>query len=200
MIGCLAGRLAAFPAEACREDDPDRVDQRRGDDLDEPRERRAGRRVDPADGEHDAGQREPERSPRPGSGEPLAHEQREDGHDRRVDVDDQGSERRRDRLDAGVVRRRVADVEHAERDGGRDLATGESAQCRAAGGRREEPCPRKGGADEEPPGEERQPGDACRIDRFGEQRARAERTGGHAHERDPQRTAVHRRRLAAVTW
>ena len=132
-VGLVADGPASLAGQPRREHDPDRVDEDRRDDEDQPGYRR---RV--------VGSMPPIVSATPTSAIPsAAHARRPSsrwptrsvthGHHRRIREDDQAGQCRRDGLERGVVRAGVADVQDAEAEADEDRAPVEVAQARAAG-------------------------------------------------------------------
>ena len=133
--GRIGDRLAPLARDPRREDDPDRVDEARREREGEAADRRRVVRVDAADGQHDPDERDAERDPRPPPCSRCAEPDRQDGHDRRVEVDDERGQRRRDRLERRVVRPGVADVQDTEHEAGDDRSAVPAIGAPAAGSR-----------------------------------------------------------------
>ena len=176
--------VASLPRHPRGQDDPDRVEDGGGEDQQQALTRDVGARRDAPEGQHHAEDGDPERAPRPTPLEGTAEPQREHGHDRRVEVDDQRGEPERHGLEPRVVGGGVGDVEHAEADRPQQRPPREPSQRPSRRRVERQHDPRHPAADGEPPRHERQPVDAGRVDGLREQAARAERDGADDDERD----------------
>jgi hypothetical protein len=195
------GSNGAAPARRRRQPAPSTIqtgDERRSRHEEQPRNRRDDPRIDRSDGDDDADEGETERTPGSSPLQAPPESQRQDRHDRRVDVHDQSGERGRDGFEPGEVGRRVAGVEDAKGDGHRDRPPVERADGAAAPGGRQDPGPRQCRPDREAPGHEGQPVDPGRVDRFRKERPRPEGEGRDHRQDDTEgERSGHRGRLAA---
>ena len=87
--------LAPLPRQPRGQDDPHGVDEARGEREEQAGYGRAFVRIDAADGEDHAAQRDPQGDPGPAPAQAMAEPERQHGDDRRVEVHDERGQRGR---------------------------------------------------------------------------------------------------------
>ncbi len=181
-------RALALPGDTRGEQDVAAVDDGRGDRQDDPKRVHAG--LDPADHARGSCGGDPKGQPCPSSLERSPEPHGADGHQGRVDVEQQRHEADGSALHRRVVRGGVTGEYHPEPDHHGRLTRRQPSQRVAARGPREQPAPRQDRPEREAPGKERQPVGPGRVDALRQERPGPVSARGHGDEQDADQLAT----------